>query len=700
MTRKLLSLSIVFLIIGLCLPIFAFSDFEAGLTHGTNKHRPEFGFDPQSTYHLYSAQNEWEPFQVLIRSDAALTDVNVTVSEFVGPGDPITGVELYRVHYVPVYADQISHHPPDPTHAGYWPDGLVPFVDHFVGEDRDGAPFDVEAGFSQGVFVDVFIPETQTPGDYTATVTVSASGESNWTGTVTLTVWNFVLPNGLSLVSNYQYSRNDTCGYHTTHGNTTDCDVLHERYFEEYARHRMSPYRWKTGNPPYTWEDATQTLTVDWTGWDAEHGPYLDGTFYRDGYEFMSVTLPRNFSNPPAGLTQEQWDHLHWSDWADHFKQNGWIEKLWNYLPDEPDPDQYGSLADTAARIHAADPDLQPFVTEQYEEGLGPDIDIWCPDEPLFSDSMPWPPYPEKYEELRADGKKTWWYNCVSATLGFDYANHMVDQESTYMRIWLWLTRRYEFTGILFWRISYLWSKQDVWENMYSDRYLCQGDGTLYYPGIPSRIGGSTDIPIPSIRIKVLREAMEDYEYFILLDQSGSDEWVDDLVRSVAPKSFQWEHDWEKLLYWRKIVAEKIMGTLDEDAPDPPNNLSGTAMNQAVELSWTAPQDADLDGFDIWYALYEGDAFFGGTVDTSTTTALVEGLTAETEHMFWVRAFDTNQNRSEDSDIVRVTPFGNASEEKGPNDVTVEGAISDNRKPGANDNEDHEQGTKGCGGWF
>lgn len=676
----------------------AFADFEVGLSHGTNKHRPEFGFNPVDTYQIFSAKNEWEPFLVLIRDDAPLTNVDVVVSEFTGPGDPITVVEPYRVHYVPVYADEISHHPPDPSRAGLWPDGLVPFTDHFYSEDRDGAPFDVVADFSQAVFVDVFVPETQTPGDYTATVTVSAQGETNWTGTVTLTVWDFALPNGLSLVSNYQYSRNDVCNYHTTHGNTTDCDPLHELYFEEYARHRMSPYRWKTGNPDYTWEDATQTLTVDWSGWDAVHGAYLDGTFYNSGYEFTSVTLPRSFGDVPSGLTQEQWDHLHWADWADHFKQEGWIEKLWCYLPDEPDPSQYGSLADTAARIHAADPDLQPFVTEQYEELLGPDIDIWCPDEPLFSDSMPWPPYPEKYEELRADGKTTWWYNCVSATLGFDYANHMVDQESTYMRIWLWLTRRYEFTGILFWRISYLWSKQDVWEDMYSDRYSCQGDGTLYYPGIPSRIGGTTDIPLPSIRIKVLREAMEDYEYFILLDQGGEQEWVKDIVRTVAPKTYQWEHDWEKLLRWRKMVAEKILGTLDEQPPDPPNGLAGFAMNQAVELSWNAPPDADLDGFEVWYAVYEGDAFFGGNVDAATTTVQVNGLMAETEYMFWVRSFDTNGNRSEDSEIVQITPLGNTSDEKGPNDVKV-GQVIHQKQPGDDDGDD-EQGGFGCGGLY
>lgn len=671
----------------------AYADFEAGFTHGTNKHRPEFSFSPDSAYHIYGAQNEWEPFQVLVRSDQALANVNVTISQFTGPGSPITGIEPYRVHYVPVYGNEISHHPPDISRAGYWPDGLVPFVDHFDGEDRDGAPFAVPPNFSQGVFVDVFIPSGQTPGNYTATVTVTASGHPDWTGTVILTVWNFELPNGLSMVSNYQYSRNDTCNYYSLHGTTTDCEVLHQRFFEEYARHRMSPYRWKKFSPPYTWDNETQTLTYDWTEWDTYHSPYLDGTFYKPGYEFMSVNLERSYSGVPQILTQDEWNHLNWKEWATHFKQKGWIEKLWLYLPDEPDPSQYQSLQNTAMKLHYADPDLQAFVTEQYTEDLGEEIDIWCPDEPLFSDSLPMPPFPEVYEELREQGKTTWWYNCVSATLGFDYSSHMVDQESTYMRIWLWLTRRYDFTGILFWRISYLWSRQDVWNDMYSDRYLCQGDGTLFYPGIPSKIGGTTDIPIPSIRIKILREAMEDYEYFMLLDGAGEKEWVDNITRTVAPKTYHWEHDWEKLLYWRKMVAEKILGQLDQTPPAPPANLSSVALEDGARLTWVPPDDEDLAGFDIYYSIYDGDAFFGGSVDADTTLAEIYGLTSKREHTFWILAFDTSQNRSEKSESTTTTPLGDSDEESGhnANGVFVKGEKAVD--------EDNEENFFGCGGW-
>ncbi len=675
----------------------AIAETTVALTHGTNRHRPDFGFEAADEYQIHSAKNEWEPFMVLIRDDAGLSGVDVTFSEFIGPGEPITVIEPYRVHYLPVNADQISHEPPDPSRAGMWPDALVPFVDHFVYEDRDGAPFDVPALFAQGIFVDVYVPADQTPGDYEATVNVLVNDNVIWTGTVTLTVWDFTLPNGMSLQSQYQYSHS-VCEYFQEHGSLGECDEIHTKFFESYARHRMSPYRWTLFDPPATWEPATQTFTLDWTEWDAYHSPYLDGTFYKPGFEFQTLNMERSHGGKPDDLAQNEWDFLNWSARADHFREKGWIEKAWLYLPDEPDPDQYPSLRDTAARLHEADPDLQPFVTEQYEPELGEDIDIWCPDEPMFSDSLPWSPFPEKYEELRAQGAKTWWYNCVSATIGFDYSNHMVDQESSYMRIWLWLTRRYEFTGILFWRIQYLWSRQDVWESMYAEPFDCQGDGTLYYPGTPDKIGGTTDIPIPSLRIKYLREAMEDYEYFHILDERGDKEWMDGVARTVAPKTWQWEHDWEKLLEWRRIVAEKITGDLDENAPDPPENLSAEARVEAAELSWSAPADEDLAGYDVFYSVYDGDQFFGGSLGADAQGALVSGLAPGREHSFWIQSFDTDGNRSPISDIVSATPLSagdDDDEDHNPNGVF----ISDSSEGNLSDDGDAAGDEDGFGGF-
>jgi hypothetical protein len=49
------------------------------------------------------------------------------------------------------------------------------------------------------------------------------------------------------------------------------------------------------------------------------------------------------------------------------------------------------------------------------------------------------------------------------------------------------------------------------------------GDGTLFYPGLPAQIGGATgtDIPLESIRLKQIRDGREDYEMLLWLSQHG-----------------------------------------------------------------------------------------------------------------------------------------------------------------------------------
>jgi len=663
----------------------AAAEYLVGLTHGTDKQRPEFSFTPRDSFHLQSARNEWEPFAVLIRDSAGLTNVNVEVGEFTGPGDPITEIEPYRVHYVPVPVERISHLPPDPSLAGYWPDGLVPFVDHFVGEDRAGAPFDLAADFTQIVFVDVFIPEDQAPGHYSATVTVTADGRNEWTGSVTLEVWDFAIPTGISLASNYGWSLGWGSNWRPAHGGITNSQDLHWRYMEEFARHRISLYNWNTRNPSYAWNEDTQSIDWDWAEFDAVDGPILDGTFYRPGYKFTGYTLPGVPAAPPS-VDPTVWELAYWGGWAQHFRDKGWHHVLFCYMPDEPRPEMYPALRDLAARLHAADPDLQPMVTEQFEEGLAGDVDIWCPDAPLFSDSMPFPPFPEVYDERRALGETTWWYNCVSAVMFFDYASHAVDAESSYMRIWTWLTRRYHFTGILFWQTVYIIGQgRDVWDSMFAEPFF-QGDGTVIFPGTIDRIGGTTDIPVASLRMKYLREAMEDYEYFHILDERGDDSWVDAITRTVAPKTYNWEHDWSVLLTWRERVAQKILGTVDETPPAAPTALNAEGIVDGVQLHRTKPTAADLAGYDIWYGRYEDDAFLGGTLnDADATGAQVLGLLSGREYRLWVQAFDEAGNRSAVSDVVTATPLDDADN----------GSNSDD--DGADDDDDGGENRNGVG---
>lgn len=57
-------------------------------------------------------------------------------------------------------------------------------------------------------------------------------------------------------------------------------------------------------------------------------------------------------------------------------------------------------------------------------------------------------------------------------------------------------------------------------------------EGRLFYPGTPEAIGGP-DIPISSLRMKAIRETIDDYEYLYLLAKSGREKEADEIVESL-----------------------------------------------------------------------------------------------------------------------------------------------------------------------
>lgn len=100
--------------------------------------------------------------------------------------------------------------------------------------------------------------------------------------------------------------------------------------------------------------------------------------------------------------------------------------------------------------------------------------------------------------------------------------SHAVDATLPNLRGYYWLMFDNDVKGDLYYQVgegyryyykSYKFpSPHDPWDSHYD--FGADGDGTLFYPGRPDKIGGTTHIPIESIRLKALRMGLEDYEIF------------------------------------------------------------------------------------------------------------------------------------------------------------------------------------------
>ena len=88
------------------------------------------------------------------------------------------------------------------------------------------------------------------------------------------------------------------------------------------------------------------------------------------------------------------------------------------------------------------------------------------------------------------------------------------------------------------------------------------GDGRLFYPGTKNSVG--IEVPISSLRMKSVREAIEDYEYLYILDKKSSLSAVDisNVVTFDEIKSRNMKHPTamgKKTWYWWESDPDAIM---------------------------------------------------------------------------------------------------------------------------------------------
>ncbi len=524
----------------------------------TEKIRPGAQKRSDTTARLGAAKNEFEAFQVVVTGPAR--GVSASASTLQGAGR-IDRVRLYRV-------DTIDVRNPSALDGatGRWPDALVPDVDEIAGEKRNAFPFDVAAGESRAIWVEIYVPKDARPGDYTGTITVtSAEGEAKIP--VQLVVWDFELPSTSSLRTTFGLSYGGIRSAHHTDGDAES--ALRARYATMGLDHRIS-----LGGL------ADDGRNSDLGNLDRFYGPLLDGK--------AGTTLPgaRLTTMKYVGDRNSVDEHR---AWARHFRDKGWFGQLFDYTCDEPPLTcRWDEIPTRAKAAHDADPDFKTLVTTQVwdaqDNGALSSIDVlvpvvnWTWDKPgsaVAGDQR------ARYDDfLKGHGKELWLYqSCMSHGCGgtvnmgnpsdgdryfTGWPSYVIDASAVRNRAMEWITFAERATGELYWETTMAYG-HDAWSNQWD--FSGNGDGTLFYPGTPSRIGGQTDIPVASIRLKMIREGMEDYEYLKLLSDAGDPDLARSVARDLFPSASQTDVDPGKLLAAREQIAARILQLTGKSQP-------------------------------------------------------------------------------------------------------------------------------------
>lgn len=526
--------------------------YAAELTYwvinGTTRVKPDSSPGDNKSAVIKAAKNEYEPFQVILQSQENLKKVDVAVSDLVGSGGKIgkENITLFREHFV--YVRVPSYRCDNPP--GWYPDALIPFVNPVTGERVEpkdvrfvAVPFDLWKGINEAIWVDVFVPKDASAGEYTGSMTITVNGNEALKIPINLTVWDFALPDVPSMQADFG-GYNRVGKWHNVAADSEEFRQIEMRYCQIMADHRVCPIIPNQLHPKPNPDGSISTV---------ETHPLLKEFIEKMRINSFRMRFGTGYPySDPLGQNRDK-AIRYLRELYDYLKANGWDKMAYTYIIDEPnDAEAYDRVRAYAELLHEANPELKFLCTEQTKP-QDPNwgnffgyVDVWVPLWPLHDE--------ETAKERLADGDELWSYTALCQgkepspfwQLDFPVLNY---------RIPTWGSWRYQMTGLLYWSVVFWERVRDPWIDQLTIYGRYNGDGSILYPGSDAGIAG----PVGSIRLKNIREGMEDYEYLKILADLGDKEFVDKEVDKIFQTWFSWEKEPDKLMEARERLAKRIL---------------------------------------------------------------------------------------------------------------------------------------------
>ena len=508
---------------------FADKVWGYGWTHGVDKvfrtDRPFMG-TVGGPVKVELAGNEYEGAQLVLRAKKPLKNVKVAVGDLVADGGKrlsASQIEVLLVGYVntrkPPYAVD---------YVGWWPDPLLDFL----------PSFDLDANVWQPVWLDVHTAPDQAPGLYRGTATVSADGVEPLEVPIEVTVWPFAVP------TEYHFPLAVVFWDHTLQSLYSK-DAAEWKKYEAYCRgvaeladlgtgearrladirrkchelilaHHLIPDRIYRNHPPRI-DDVKRWKAAGARWFNILHVPSIGSLKKGQPY--------------PAASRKRILDIL--ADYVPKLEKAGLLDMAYIYGFDEIRENQFVAVKDIFGEIKRRYPTL-PLMTTAYDQSFGTKtgldnvVDIWVPLTPVFGKRQ------KEIADARRRGRQVWWYICCGPR--HPYANWFVEYTAAEHRLvmglmpWkfhsegflhysmnLWRTHRDAKTkdGKTVRRSTHFTEPIDRGPLTNSDGkawHDFNGDGQIFYPG--------PDGPVSTIRMKCIRDGLEDYEYLWLLKQA------------------------------------------------------------------------------------------------------------------------------------------------------------------------------------
>lgn len=557
------AISVVGLIAAWVTPIIAADDWSVWTETKTVRLLRDAPPQTQREVHLQAAKNEWESFQIFVRASNGKSAVRVRAGDLKGPGGhvlPARDVRLFREHALELAQGTYRNESFQP---GWYPDPLIPDRHPLTGKPlREGRfrafPFDLPPKQTHGIWIDIHVPPETPAGKYQGVYQMIAQDTEPVSIPVELTVWDFTLPRVAALRTALGSPAARMRSYYRQRAGQgiepepSDWEAVERQCAELVSRHRIN------ATPPASLltlaeqPDGSFRLTDD----QLQQLRQFVGEFHVN-----AIQVPR-----PTGIARDPV--------AEQERLRAWLSG-WNsvpgalgrpdivfytYLRDEPNDEEAYRFVQTWGRaIREAKSVVKVLVVEQTWSqnddwgDLYGAVDIWCPLFSLFRE--------ESARRRQQAGETIWTYTALCQ--GEPTPWWHIDYPLLHYRVPAWTAWHYRIRGLLYWGGMSFWQAvDDPWTDgatyprpdQRSGGRVYNGEGTLVYPG---RAVGYEGIA-PSLRLKTLRDAIEDYDYLALLEERGQSAKAAPIVQRLVQSWFQWEKDPAAYEAARAALAELL----------------------------------------------------------------------------------------------------------------------------------------------
>lgn len=455
------------------------------------------------------ARGEVASWQVAVRNDSDTSGLRIQASPLISrSGASLGRPQIRAIGYVPV--DGTIPQPPKRKLApvpGPFPDPLLVAL-----------PISLKGGETRSYWIDVQVPKTASPGEYTSTARVSL-GAPRKTETVTLKLKVYPVTVGKSRlwVTNW---------YSPPPGDPQQDDSPFWANLAKYARN-MAAHRQNVamvaplstvrmdddGNFDFSvfnrWVEVFRRAGVI----GMIEGGHLGGRIGAWESQFQINILERKDGNTTtrgvssAGAEADSFYSRFLPALVKNLKDHRWLGIYRQHVADEPTDLNAESYAALRGLVKKYAPELR-VMDANYTTHLVGSMELWVPEMEYWSKSL------DFYRERKAKGDELWFYTCVVPQ--GEFPNRFMEQPLLEPRLLHWFNFKYGANGYLHWGWNRwgMMGKSPFERTIYdepNEGFLPAGDCFIVYPGKDD--GDLLD----SIRWETMRDGIADYELLSML---------------------------------------------------------------------------------------------------------------------------------------------------------------------------------------